>query len=272
MMWRGVRADEAEQDFMEYNRKGPNQGFWMIKSTIKIPDKEEMFKLVTPEGVCLSESMQVGQRHLLDAGYGKDADADDGDRLGGEDDSKLDVEQQLAPWSTTKNFMHANQNKAMLQLHGEGDPSGRGEAFSFIRVSMKELFLREGETMEERNGASASPLVFQPRADARLRSQPRSLRDQSRRTATTSTSSKRSTAKRSNASGPPSSAPSPTRSLPNSRSKTRSAPEASPADFPSLPKRHSPLEPRRRTIGPAVALAPLRQRQVGSHRRTRKMR
>lgn len=134
---------------MEYNRKGPNQGFWMIRSTITIPDKEEIFKLVTPEGICLTESMQVGQRHLLDAGYGKDADAEN---EGDDEGSKLDVEQQLAPWSTTKNFLHANQNKAMLQLHGEGDPSGRGEAFSFIRVSMKEIFLREGETMEERNG------------------------------------------------------------------------------------------------------------------------
>lgn len=92
--------------------------------------------------------MQVGQRQLLDAGYGKDADAE-GD---GDDQSKLDIEQQLAPWSTTKNFLQATQNKAMLRLYGDGDPSGRGEAFSFIKVSMKEVFLRYGETMEDRQG------------------------------------------------------------------------------------------------------------------------
>jgi transcription initiation factor TFIID subunit 1 len=133
---------------MEYTRKGHNQGFWTIRPGLKVPDKAEIFKLVTPEGVCLAESMQVGQRQLLDAGYGKDADIE-GD---GDDQSKLDIEQQLAPWSTTKNFLAATSNKAMLRLYGEGDPSGRGEAFSFIRVSMKEMFLRDGETLEDRQG------------------------------------------------------------------------------------------------------------------------
>jgi len=140
------------KEFMEYTRKGHNQGFWTIRPGLKVPDKEEIFKLVTPEGVCLAESMQVGQRQLLDAGYGKDADIE-GD---GDDQSKLDIEQQLAPWSTTKNFLAATSNKAMLRLYGEGDPSGRGEAFSFIRVSMKEMFLRDGETLEERQAELAS--------------------------------------------------------------------------------------------------------------------
>ena len=43
----------------------------------------------------------------------------------------------------------------MLKLHGEGDPSGRGEAFSFVRVSMKEIFLRAGEDVDERLAAEA---------------------------------------------------------------------------------------------------------------------
>lgn len=200
---------------MEYNRKGTNQGFWAMKSTVKMPDKDEFFKLVTPESICLSESMAVGQRHLLDAGYGKEADEEDDD--GGGESSKLDVEQQLAPWSTTKNFLHANSNKAMLQLHGEGDPSGRGEAFSFIRVSMKEIFLREGETIEERNGASCLPpgwwLLISDE-------QPRSHNDRNRAIATMSTSSRRSTDRRSSAFGKPSSGRSATRSRPSSRSRT----------------------------------------------------
>ncbi|KAI9608593.1 hypothetical protein H4Q26_004776 [Puccinia striiformis f. sp. tritici PST-130] len=148
------------KEFMEYTRKGHNQGFWTIRPGLKVPDKEEIFKLVTPEGVCLAESMQVGQRQLLDAGYGKDADIE-GD---GDDQSKLDIEQQLAPWSTTKNFLAATSNKAMLRLYGEGDPSGRGEAFSFIRVSMKEMFLRDGETLEERQAELAS----RPKSSHRL--------------------------------------------------------------------------------------------------------
>src|SRR5690606_23051494 len=49
-----------------------------------------------------------------------------------------------------KNFIHATQGKAMLQLHGEGDPSGRGEAFSFVRTSMKGGFKDIGESIDEK--------------------------------------------------------------------------------------------------------------------------
>ena len=140
---------------MEFNRKGDNQGFWMIKKHINVPDENEMLKLATPEMVCLSESMQVGLRHLQDAGYGQ---AEEGGA--GDDDSKLDIEQQLAPWITTKNFINATANKAMLKLHGDGDPTGRGEAFSFLRVSMKDIFLRDGEEMATRQGVSTCSVVL----------------------------------------------------------------------------------------------------------------
>jgi len=62
----------------------------------------------------------------------------------------MGIEQQLAPWIATKNFINATQNKAMLKLHGDGDPTGRGEAFSFVRVSMKEIFIRAGEDAQEK--------------------------------------------------------------------------------------------------------------------------
>lgn len=38
----------------------------------------------------------------------------------------------------------------MLKLHGPGDPTGIGEGFSFIKTSMKEMFQRAGEQMDER--------------------------------------------------------------------------------------------------------------------------
>lgn len=120
----------------------------MIKPSVAVPNEHEMLRLAEPETVCLAESMQVGLRTLQDAGYTNGAE----EGGAGDDESKLDIEQQLAPWITTKNFIHANANKAMLKLHGEGDPTGRGEAFSFLRVSMKDIFLRAGETMEERLG------------------------------------------------------------------------------------------------------------------------
>ncbi|TFY75997.1 hypothetical protein EWM64_g8012, partial [Hericium alpestre] len=128
------------KEFMEYHRRGPHQGFWRLKQGWNIPSDADMLKMVGPEQVVLSESMQVGQRHLQDAGYSGTAE----DRGADEDESNLSIEQQLAPWITTKNFLFATQAKAMLRLHGEGDPTGRGEAFSFIRVSMKDIFVKAG--------------------------------------------------------------------------------------------------------------------------------
>jgi transcription initiation factor TFIID subunit 1 len=48
---------------------------------------------------------------------------------------------QLAPWKTTNAFIDACSGKAMLKLGGEGDPTGRGLGFSFIKTSMKGGFL-----------------------------------------------------------------------------------------------------------------------------------
>ncbi|KAI6047814.1 TAF1 transcription initiation factor TFIID subunit TAF1 [Pisolithus marmoratus] len=134
------------KEFMEYHRRGPHQGFWRLKPSVTIPSDAEMLKMVGPEQVVLTESMQVGQRHLQDSGYSQTADVD-GDEEG---ESQLSIEQQLAPWITTKNFLFATQAKAMLRLHGEGDPTGRGEAFSFIRISMKDIFVKAGEDYEQK--------------------------------------------------------------------------------------------------------------------------
>ncbi|KAK7059188.1 hypothetical protein VNI00_001815 [Paramarasmius palmivorus] len=132
------------KEFMEYHRRGPHQGFWRLKPGWSIPSDADMLKMVTPEQVVLQESMQVGQRHLQDSGYSETAENADGD------EANLSVEQQLAPWITTKNFLYATQAKAMLRLHGEGDPTGRGEAFSFIRISMKDIFVKAGEDYEQK--------------------------------------------------------------------------------------------------------------------------
>ncbi|PFH54856.1 hypothetical protein AMATHDRAFT_134293 [Amanita thiersii Skay4041] len=132
------------KEFMEYHRRGPHQGFWRLKSNVTIPSDAEMLKMLGPEQIVLTESMQVGQRHLQDAGYSQTADVSDGD------ETNLSIEQQLAPWITTKNFLFATQAKAMLRLHGDGDPTGRGEAFSFIRISMKDIFVKAGEDYEQK--------------------------------------------------------------------------------------------------------------------------
>ncbi|KAJ7593545.1 TAF1 transcription initiation factor TFIID subunit TAF1 [Mycena floridula] len=140
------------KEFMEYHRQGHHQGFWRLKENFPIPSDSDMLKLVTPEQVVLAESMQVGQRHLEDSGYNADDPSD------AANSSHLSVEQQLAPWITTRNFLFANEGKAMLKLHGEGDPTGRGEAFNYIRISMKDIFVKAGENYEAKvQEANARP-------------------------------------------------------------------------------------------------------------------
>ncbi|KAG9067179.1 hypothetical protein KI688_011960 [Linnemannia hyalina] len=144
-----IQIRQRLKEFAEYQRKGNNTGYWKLKGGAPLPSEEEIRKMVTPEMVCLYESMLVGQRHLLDAGYGKAAEGDE-DNANEDTEASMDIEEQLAPWITTRNFINATQGKAMLKLWGAGDPTGRGEGFSFVRISMKDIFLREGESLEER--------------------------------------------------------------------------------------------------------------------------
>lgn len=131
------------KEFMKFNKEHKE---WQMNAGETVPDEETVRTMVKPEDVCLLESMQVGQQHLHDAGFNKEDDNSE------EDDSKegQSIEQQLAPWYTSRNFLHATQGKAMLALHGEGDPSGRGEAFSFIKTSMKGGFKAAGASALEK--------------------------------------------------------------------------------------------------------------------------
>ena len=129
------------KEFLQFNR---DQKEWEMKDSEQVPDEEALQSYVRPEDVCLLESMQVGQQYLHDAGIQDDNDSDDEAKEG------ANLEQQLAPWHTSRTFINATQGKAMLQLHGEGDPSGRGEAFSFIKTSMKGGFKALGESVTDK--------------------------------------------------------------------------------------------------------------------------
>ena len=132
------------KEFMQFDKDHKE---WKMRPGESIPEEEVVRTMVKPEDVCLLESMQVGQQHLQDAGLSKDDDD-----VSEGDDTKEDenIELQLAPWFISRNFLNASQGKAMLQLHGEGDPSGRGEALSFIKTSMKGGFRAVGESIAER--------------------------------------------------------------------------------------------------------------------------
>lgn len=141
-----MRRTHDSQEFLVYARHpSPNVGYWLLNDAYDFPkDRKSVIEQCTPEQAMLYEAMQVGQRHLYDAGYAKTAEGNAEEEMG--DDSTLDIEQQLAVWSTTKNYKLAEAAKAWLLLHGEGDPTGRGEGFSFLRTNMKNYFLRKGET------------------------------------------------------------------------------------------------------------------------------
>lgn len=125
------------KEFMSYNKEHKE---WEMKPGDILPDEDFIQSVLTPEIICLLESMQVGRQYLADAGYGgDDEDEDDDNEREGQS-----IEQELAPWKTTKNFLNACLGKAMLTLYGDGDPSGRGEAFSFIKTSMKGGFKAKG--------------------------------------------------------------------------------------------------------------------------------
>ncbi|ODV63264.1 histone acetyltransferase ASCRUDRAFT_83243 [Ascoidea rubescens DSM 1968] len=70
--------------------------------------------------------------------------------------SNYNDEDEKAPWNLTKNFIIATQGKAMLQIHGEMDPTGISEGFSFLKTSMKGGF----KTLDEYS--SNSPFVGTP--------------------------------------------------------------------------------------------------------------
>jgi len=122
------------KEFIKYYKE---EKVWRVRPGESIPDEATVRSWVKPEDVCTIDAMQVGSRHLEDAGYGKGDQGDDEE----EENDGDSLEQRLAPWKTSKNFLDASNGKAMLELIGDGDPSGSGIAFSFIKTSMKGGFL-----------------------------------------------------------------------------------------------------------------------------------
>jgi len=150
------------KEFLQYDRESGEKGMWRLKPGEILPDESAVRAMVKPEEVCLLDAMQLGIKELEDAGYdprnanfdedaqmadagdGDDDDDEEGSKFGKASTAKKAAEKheetladKMAPWKTTKAFIDACAQKAMLQLHGEGDPTGHGLGFSFIRTSMK---------------------------------------------------------------------------------------------------------------------------------------
>lgn len=156
------------KEFMEYQRQGEDQGFWKIRNSEAVPTEEEIKAMITPEDVALLDSMQHGQQVLddIDTLYGDDSkksdlrkekkekerekeerENDEKEKVPGEKkrrDKDVDIDETidegLTPWFSSKSFITSNQTKTMLQLNGEGDPSGIGLGFSLLRATQKHGF------------------------------------------------------------------------------------------------------------------------------------
>ncbi|TPX08401.1 uncharacterized protein E0L32_010131 [Thyridium curvatum] len=120
------------KEFLQYDKETKS---WHLNVNESLMDQETIDTMVKPDEVCLVDAMQVGQNELAQNGYQLDdsaqVDDDDGEN------NKESLANNMVPWKTTKAFIDACSGKAMLQLHGAGDPTGKGLGFSFIKTSMK---------------------------------------------------------------------------------------------------------------------------------------
>lgn len=130
-----------------FKRGGDECGSWLLKPEYNLPSDEVLRSKTPPDDVALYECMLAGAQRLQDIGIERlhhvniqlhSAVQSFGDGHPLRRAAKLiEEELLLTPWNLTSNFVNAMQGKCLLQLTGFGDPSGRGEAFSFVRQPQK---------------------------------------------------------------------------------------------------------------------------------------
>lgn len=142
------------KEFMKYQREGSDKGLWKLKDGEPLLDNENAKKLISPEQVSEVESMNQGLQFQEDSEFFNF------------DEKLLKLEENLLPWNATKNFVNATQMRAMIQIHGAGDPTGCGEGFSFLKTSMKGGFLKSGNenAKDKSSGGHSYNVAEQQRA------------------------------------------------------------------------------------------------------------
>lgn len=85
---RRLRMEDVRESFPDYaessirkrlkqcsdftrSASGPDQNYWAIKDDFRLPSKEEVLAMLTPEMCCAHYSMQSAEQRLRDAGYGE---------------------------------------------------------------------------------------------------------------------------------------------------------------------------------------------------------
>ncbi|ORY54820.1 uncharacterized protein BCR38DRAFT_453158 [Pseudomassariella vexata] len=123
------------KEFLHYDRDSKT---WVMPEGQTLMDESGIRAMIKPEDVCLIEAMQIGVAQLHNAGLDpKDSKVAAAQLDEEEPSTEETLIAKMAPWEMTKNFIDASAGKAMVALHGEGDPTGHGLGFSFIRTSMK---------------------------------------------------------------------------------------------------------------------------------------
>ena len=126
---------------MEYQRGGPDQGYWRLKNIDKLPSYEQIRRMMSAEDVAILDVMMWGHQKFEDMDMFRRERLQIVDENAKKERSEANPEdtlsQQLAPWNTTRNFVLATQGKSMLQINNDVDHTRPGQAISFLKQSMK---------------------------------------------------------------------------------------------------------------------------------------
>ncbi|KAI6182467.1 Transcription initiation factor TFIID subunit 1 [Aphelenchoides bicaudatus] len=151
---RRLRMDDIRDAFPEYaetsirkrlkqssdfirSAAGPDPSYWVIKDDFRLPSKEEVLGMLTPEMCCAHYSMQAAERRLKDAGYGEKHFLTPENDEDSDDEVTIEDEIKCAPWNTTRAYISATKGKCLLDQSGVADPTGCGQGFSYVRVTQK---------------------------------------------------------------------------------------------------------------------------------------
>ncbi|KAK3362619.1 hypothetical protein B0T25DRAFT_512805 [Lasiosphaeria hispida] len=135
---------QNRQKLKEFLRFRKDTKDWALPEGEEMMDETNIRALVRPEEVCLLDAMQVGAHELENGGYEiNDGEKDDGAAEAPDELQPDALASKMAPWRTTKAFIDASHGKAMLAVHGAGDPTGKGLGISFLRTSMKGGYLEQ---------------------------------------------------------------------------------------------------------------------------------
>ncbi|KAK0407741.1 hypothetical protein QR680_003562 [Steinernema hermaphroditum] len=124
---------------------GQDLNFWVLRDDFRLPSKEEILPMVTPEQCCVHYSMLAAEQRLRDAGYGGQYVVAPENEDDSDDQVTIEDEIRCAPWNTTRCFIQASKGRCILDMTGIADPTGCGQGFSYLRLSSKPQKLKEDE-------------------------------------------------------------------------------------------------------------------------------